>query len=182
MHLHILSSRSLSATPCSYAYRWRSCPPHPPSKTSTTIQRKIQLCQSFNQPLPFFPQSFPGTQIAMAVLTKFSRPLALTRLKSNLFLLFLTIIIRSVFTPYTMIRRGIVYLAQEAGITSLGSVITASGEPTCARGDQGGGADCRMDSHACLHVQRCSSRLESICPFCIYFRSARRVWADIHPF
>jgi hypothetical protein len=40
----------------------------------------------------------------------FPQPIALSRLKSNAFLLILTTLIRSLFTPYTSLRRAVIRL------------------------------------------------------------------------
>lgn len=60
------------------------------------------------------------------VFTPFPKPLALYRLKSNAFLLLLTTIIRTLFTPYTTLRRGIIHLFSSSW---LENVIWGSGEP-----------------------------------------------------
>ena len=49
----------------------------------------------------------------MALFNPLPRTLALTRLKSNLFLLLLSFLFRSVFTPYLTLRRGLIWIVDE---------------------------------------------------------------------
>jgi hypothetical protein len=55
-----------------------------------------------------------------ALIRPLPRPLALTRLKSNLFILFLSLLIRTLFTPYISIKRGITALLDQLQGQSLG--------------------------------------------------------------
>ena len=49
----------------------------------------------------------------MRFISPLPRQLAVSRLKANLFLLFLSLLVRTVFTPYTTLRRGIEQLGDE---------------------------------------------------------------------
>ena len=56
----------------------------------------------------------------MRIFNPFPRHLALSRLKSNLFLLLVSLIFRTVFTPYLTIRRGVIWLLDDKmGITQM---------------------------------------------------------------
>ena len=49
----------------------------------------------------------------MAIINSLPRQLALTRLKANLFFLLLSVLVRTVFTPYTTLRRGSLWILKD---------------------------------------------------------------------
>lgn len=62
------------------------------------------------------PRFRPGSTtpiVEMIQIASFPRSLALTRLKSNLFFLFLALFFQHIFTPYRTIRHGLIWLLDE---------------------------------------------------------------------